>query len=83
VAFTKKQILRIRNLLIFLRIQYVFVGKELSTTNLFELKEEIYKPKLQYTSAKLNDILESILNQQTMDMDSTYAGGVSQLNSIS
>nr|XP_036677518.1 chorion peroxidase-like [Drosophila suzukii] len=58
------------------KIQYVFVGKELPTTNLFELKEEIYKPKLQYTSAKLNDILESILNQQTMDMDSTYAGGV-------
>ncbi|XP_017000798.2 chorion peroxidase isoform X2 [Drosophila takahashii] len=57
-------------------VVYGSEGKDLPTTNLFELKEEIYKPKLQYTSSKLNEILESLLNQQAMDMDSTYAGGV-------
>ncbi|XP_017112083.1 peroxidase [Drosophila elegans] len=56
--------------------EYVLVTKNLPTTNLFELKEEIYKPKLEYTSKKLNDILESLLNQETMKMDSAYSGGV-------
>lgn len=56
--------------------QYVFISKELPTKNLFELKEEIYKPKLQYTSQKLNNILESLLNQETMKMDAAYSGGV-------
>ncbi|XP_017017711.1 salivary peroxidase/catechol oxidase [Drosophila kikkawai] len=48
----------------------------LPTTNLFELKEEIYKPRLQYTTQKLNEILESLLNQRTMKMDASYAGDV-------
>lgn len=57
----------------------MFISKELPTKNLFELKEEIYKPKLQYTSQKLNNILESLLNQETMKMDAAYSGGVSQM----
>jgi len=57
----------------------VFISKELPTKNLFELKEEIYKPKLQYTSQKLNNILESLLNQETMKMDAAYSGGVSHM----
>ncbi|EDW96962.1 chorion peroxidase [Drosophila yakuba] len=56
--------------------EYVFISKELPTRNLFELKEEIYKPKLQYTSQKLNNILESLLNQESMKMDAAYSGGV-------
>lgn len=57
----------------------MFISKELPTKNLFELKEEIYKPKLQYTSQKLNNILESLLNQETMKMDAAYSGGVSKM----
>ncbi|XP_017085181.2 chorion peroxidase isoform X2 [Drosophila eugracilis] len=57
-------------------VVYGTENKELQTTNLFELKEEIYKPKLQYTSAKLNNILESLLNQEIMKMDAAYSGGV-------
>ncbi|XP_017056031.1 peroxidase isoform X2 [Drosophila ficusphila] len=51
-------------------------NKDVPTTNLFELKEEIYNPQLQYTSKKLNDILESLLNQEIMKMDAAYSGGV-------
>ncbi|XP_030370312.1 chorion peroxidase [Scaptodrosophila lebanonensis] len=39
---------------------------------LFALKEEIYKPRLQYTAGKLNDILQSLLHQRAMKMDASY-----------
>lgn len=45
-------------------------------TNLFVLKNEIYKPHLQYTTQKLNEILESLLHQRAMQMDSSYADSV-------
>ncbi|KAH8382233.1 hypothetical protein KR009_002509, partial [Drosophila setifemur] len=48
----------------------------LPTTNVFELRNEIYKPHLQYTAQKLNEILDSLLHQRAMKMDSAYAGDV-------
>ncbi|EDW04876.1 GH23458 [Drosophila grimshawi] len=44
----------------------------LPLTKLFELKNEIYKPRLQYTSKKLNEILQSLLHERAMKMDSSY-----------
>uniref|UniRef100_A0A6P4ECN0 Peroxidase n=1 Tax=Drosophila rhopaloa TaxID=1041015 RepID=A0A6P4ECN0_DRORH len=56
--------------------EYILINKNLPSTSLFELKEEIYKPQLEYTSKKLNDILESLLNQESMKMDAAYSGGI-------
>lgn len=55
----------------------IYFSNHLPTTSLFELKEETYKPSLQYTTQKLNEILESLLNQRAMKMDAAYAGDVS------
>lgn len=49
----------------------------LPLTNLFELKNEIYKPQLGYTSKKLNVILQSLLHERAMKMDASYVGSVS------
>ncbi|EDV93845.1 GH19553, partial [Drosophila grimshawi] len=51
---------------------YIFLSNILPLTKLFELKNEIYKPRLQYTSKKLNEILQSLLHERAMKMDSSY-----------
>ncbi|XP_017143230.1 chorion peroxidase isoform X1 [Drosophila miranda] len=51
-------------------------NKVLPPTNLFVLKDEIFRPRLQYTAKKLDEILHSVLNQRAMKMDSSYAGDV-------
>ncbi|XP_030564102.1 chorion peroxidase [Drosophila novamexicana] len=48
----------------------------LPLTNLFELKNEIYKPQLGYTSKKLNVILQSLLHERAMKMDASYVGSI-------
>ncbi|EDW13689.2 peroxidasin homolog pxn-2 isoform X1 [Drosophila mojavensis] len=48
----------------------------LPLTNLFELKNEIYRPQLQYTSKKLNEILLSLLHERAMKMDPFYVGAI-------
>ncbi|XP_017103338.2 salivary peroxidase/catechol oxidase [Drosophila bipectinata] len=50
--------------------------EEHGQTNLFVLKNEIYKPHLEYTTHKLNEILESLLHQRAMQMDAAYAESV-------
>lgn len=50
----------------------------LPLTNLFELKNEIYKPQIQYTPEKLNEILQSLLHERAMKMDASYVGAVSR-----
>lgn len=50
----------------------------LPLTNLFELKNEIYKPQIQYTPQKLNEILQSLLHERAMKMDASYVGAVSR-----
>ncbi|XP_023036583.1 peroxidase isoform X2 [Drosophila willistoni] len=45
-------------------------------TNLFVLEDEIYKPQLQYTAQKLDEILQSLLNQRAMKMDASYVGSI-------
>ncbi|BFF91654.1 chorion peroxidase [Drosophila madeirensis] len=45
-------------------------------TDLFVLKDQIYRPRIQYTAKKLDQILHSVLNQRALKMDSSYAGGV-------
>ncbi|KAM8703318.1 hypothetical protein ACLKA7_008011 [Drosophila subpalustris] len=44
--------------------------------NLFELKDEIYRPQIQYTSNKLNEILQSLLHERAMKMDASYVGAI-------
>ncbi|XP_022217881.2 peroxidase [Drosophila obscura] len=48
----------------------------LPSTDIFVLKDEIFRPRLSYTAKKLDEILHSVLNQRAMKMDSSYAGGV-------
>ncbi|ALC47693.1 Irc, partial [Drosophila busckii] len=49
----------------------------LPLTNLFELEDEIYKPQLEYTKNKLNEILKSLIHERAMKMDASYVGAVS------
>ncbi|XP_013100002.1 chorion peroxidase [Stomoxys calcitrans] len=44
----------------------------LMSTDIFTLKYQLYNTNISYTSNKLDDILNSILQQRTMKMDNSY-----------
>ena len=55
---------------------YIICSNVELPTNLFLLKDHFYKPLPEFTSKKLDMILDSLLNQRAMKMDIAYVDGV-------
>lgn len=77
---TTKSASKLRKVLILFTVNHILIHSSnvLPLTNLFELKNEIYKPQIHYNLQKFDEIFQSLLHERAMKMDASYVGAVSR-----